>query len=95
MTSIREPDDVFTNITPKAGDFVVISELLTHGVLQWRARDRDRRFLILRYRPQYDGKPSLPEAIIERLSPEVQELVQTAAYQHTKEIVKEDVVTLT
>ena len=90
-----EPDDVFTNLTPKAGDFLVISELLTHGVLRWKPKDRDRRFLILRYRPQYDGKQSLPEKIVNRLTPEVQELVQTASYGHTKELVKQDVVKLT
>ena len=73
----------------------MISELLTHGVLRWKPKDRDRRFLILRYRPQYDGKVSLPETIINRLTPEVQELVQTASYGHTKEIVKQDVVALT
>ena len=57
------PDPVFTNLTPKAGDFVVISELLTHGVLTWRRKDKDRRFLILRYLPQYEGKMSLPDEI--------------------------------
>ena len=90
-----EPDDVFTNLTPKAGDFLVISELLTHGVLQWRPKDRDRRFLILRYRPQYEGRSGLPEPIVNRLSPEVQELTQTASYGHIKEVVKQDVVQLT
>ena len=48
----------------------------------------------IRYRPQYEGRPSLPEVIINRLTPEVQELVQTASYQHTKEIVKQNVVEL-
>lgn len=90
-----EPNPVFTNITPKAGDFVVISELLTHGVLRWKPKDRDRRFLILRYRPQYEGKVGLPEAIVNRLSPEVQELTKTASYGHIKEIAKQDVVQLT
>lgn len=90
-----EPDNVFTNLTPKAGDFLVISELLTHGVLQWKPKDRDRRFLILRFRPQYEGRSGIPEPIFDRLSPEVQELTQTASYGHTKEVVKQDVVQLT
>ena len=41
-----------TNITPRARDVVVISELLTHGALIWKPIDRERRFLILRYNPQ-------------------------------------------
>ena len=58
-------------------------------------KSRDRRFLILRYRPQYEGKAGLPEAIVNRLSPEVQELTKTASYGHIKDIVKQDVVQLT
>jgi len=87
-------DPVFTNLTPKAGDFVIISELLTHGVLRWRRKDTDRRFLILRYVPQYEGKMSLPEEILERLAPETQELVSSAGYGHQKEITHQEVVTL-
>ena len=87
-------DPVFTNLTPKAGDFVIISELLTHGVLRWRRKDTDRRFLILRYVPQYEGKMSLPEEILERLAPETQELVSSAGYSHQKEITHQEVVTL-
>lgn len=88
------PDAVFTNLTPKAGDFLCISELLTHGVLQWKPKDRSRQFLILRYRPQYEGKVSLPQVIIDRLTPETQELVASASYGRIKEIAEHDVVTL-
>jgi len=87
-------DPVFTNLIPKAGDFLVISELLAHGVLRWRRKDKDRRFLILRYVPQYEGKMSLPEAILERLAPETQELVSSVGYGHQKEITQQDVVPL-
>jgi len=48
-----------------------------------------------RYQPQYEGRASLPQEIIERLSPETQELVASASYEHTKEIVNQDVITLT
>ncbi len=89
-----EPDPVFTNLTPKAGDFLCISELLTHGVLRWKPKDRSRQFLILRYRPQYEGKTSLPQVIIDRLAPETQELVASASYGSIKEIVEQDVITL-
>ena len=87
-------DPVFTNLIPKSGDFLVISELLTQGVLRWRRKDKDRRFLVLRYVPQYEGKMSLPEAILELLVPETQELVSSVGYGHQKEITQQDVVTL-
>ena len=87
-------DPVFTNLIPKSGDFLVISELLTQGVLRWRHKDKDRRFLVLRYVPQYEGKMSLPEAILELLVPETQELVSSVGYGHQKEITQQDVVTL-
>ena len=89
-----EPHPVFTNITPRAGDVVIISELLTHGVLRWRPTDRDRRLLVLRYKPQYMGTHSFPQPIVDRLSPETQELVASAGFQHTKEIAKQDIVQL-
>ena len=89
-----EPDPVFTNLTPQAGDFLFCSELLTHGVLRWKPKDYDRRFLIFRYRPQFEGKPSLPQKIIDRLVPETQELVASASYGHGKEIARRDVVTV-
>ena len=89
-----KPDPVFTNLTPKAGDFLFISELLTHGVLQWKPTDRSREMIIMRYRPQYEGKVSLPQEIIDRLSPETQELVSTASYGHIKNIINQDPVTL-
>ena len=41
------------NVTPKAGDVVIITEMLTHGVLVCKPKARDRRFLILRYKTQF------------------------------------------
>ena len=89
-----EPDPVFTNITARAGDVIIISELLTHGVLRWRPMNRDRRILVLRYKPQYMGTHNFPQPILDRLSPETRELVESAHFQHTKEIVKQDIVHL-
>ena len=43
------------NVTPKAGDVVIISELVTHGALSWVPEDRDRRFLTLRYMQQHES----------------------------------------
>ena len=87
------PDGV-VNITPKAGDVVIMSESVTHGALPWLVEDRIRMYLVLRYHPQYAGGDGIPDEITERLSPETQELVARAAHKKVKEIVKEDVVTL-
>ena len=92
LDAVKDP--VVTNLTPRAGDFLIISELTTHGVLRWRRKDKDRRFLILRYVPQYQGKMSLPEEILERLAPETQELVSVVGYGHQKEIAQQDRITL-
>ena len=92
LDAVKDP--VVTNLTPRAGDFLIISELTTHGVLRWRRKDKDRRFLILRYVPQYEGKMSLPEEILERLAPETQELVSAVGYGHQKEIAQQDRITL-
>ena len=93
-----EPHPAVTNITPRAGDVVIISELLTHGVLVWQPKDRDRRFLILRYMPQYTTYGTFdpfPDEIQAKLSPETLELIEVAPYKHVKEIVKQETVTLT
>ena len=88
------------NITPRAGDVVMISELVTHGALSWVPRDRDRHFLTLRYMQQHEsvrGRGDLrcfsPE-VCARLSPETLELVELAPFDHTKEIVRRDWVLL-
>ena len=81
------------NVTPKAGDFVVMNEALTHGALPWRPKDRMRMMLVLRYSLQYRGIYSafhfreLPDAIRDRLSPETLELTAHAGYTDIKEIV--------
>ncbi len=82
------------NITPKAGDLVIITEALTHGVLPWTPKDRNRMILVLRYHLQWQGSESFPDEIKDRLSPETLELISKAGYQEEKEIVKQDVVTL-
>lgn len=82
------------NVTPKAGDAVVISESLTHGALPWRPVDRQRIILVLRYRPQTVAAGELPPEVVERLLPEVKELVAAGGPTHTKEIAKTDCVQL-
>ena len=84
------------NITPKAGDVVIITELTTHGALRWQAKDRKRCTLILRYTLQYlpGGTGPLSDTLCERLSPETLELMARGGYQEIKEIVRRDVVTL-
>ena len=78
------------NITPRAGDMVVMNELVTHGVLPWTPRDRGRMILVLRYVPQYQRSRDLPEAIQRRLSADTLELTSQAGYQDVKEIVRRD-----
>jgi len=78
------------NVTPKAGDIVITSELMTHGILEWQPKDRIRRILVLRYKPQYAGLVmSYPDEILERLDPETRELTQVAHFNHLKDVVKE------
>ncbi len=82
------------NITPAAGDVVVMPECVTHGVLPWKPADRQRRVLTLRYRPHHRQAGPIPEAVKERLAPETQELLESEHYTHTKEIAKRERVCL-
>ena len=98
----RDPElhPALANITPRAGDMLIMSELLTHGVLIWQPKDRDRRFLILRYKTQdwRDDRGNInpfPQEVLDRLSPETRELTEPAFYTHVKEIAKMDDITLT
>ncbi|SVC70988.1 uncharacterized protein METZ01_LOCUS323842, partial [marine metagenome] len=52
FNSAEIPEGV-TNFNPKSGDVVAISELVVHGALSYQAKDRDRRFLIVRYCSQH------------------------------------------
>ncbi|MCE2401527.1 phytanoyl-CoA dioxygenase family protein [Candidatus Poribacteria bacterium] len=88
------------NVTARAGDAIVMSELLTHGVLIWKPKERYRRFLILRYKTQFfednrGRRDPFPPEVMERLSPETRELAQPAHYTHIKDIVKQEHVQLT
>ena len=85
----RLPEGV-QNITPRAGDMVMINELVTHGVLPWIPRDRMCMILVLRYVPQYQRNADLPEAIRRRLTPDTLERTRHAGYQDVKEIVRRD-----
>ena len=78
--------DGLLNVTPKAGDVLIISESLTHGALPWVPDNRERIILVLRYRPQTVSAAELPEEILLRLSPEVLELVSAAGPNEKKKI---------
>ena len=92
--STEVPEGV-KNFTPKAGDVVIISEHLTHGALSWAPRDRDRRFLTLRYTVQHIGpNDPFPDGIKARLSPETLELIAVQDFHDTKEITTRPTVTL-
>ena len=103
FADVESPDPevhpAVVNITPKAGDAVIITEMLTHGVLVWKPKDRDRRFLILRYKTQYfqderGRRDPFPTEVMDRLSPETKELAAFGSYHDLKEIVKQEQVTL-
>jgi len=84
-----------THLTPRAGDVIIISELLTHGALAWQPKDRERRWLQLRYNPQsFYYRNGIADETLPRLSPETRELIEFAPFTHVKEIVKKDVITL-
>ena len=78
--------DGLLNVTPKAGDVLIISESLTHGALPWVPDNRERIILVLRYRPQTVFAAELPKEILNRLSPEVLELVAAAGPADKKKI---------
>ena len=64
-------------------------ECMTHGVLPWTAKDRQRRIMMLRYRPQHKtGGIPVTDEVVERLEPEVRELLEVAHFTHVKEIAK-------
>ena len=103
LSDLEDPNPVLhsaiKNITPRAGDVVILSELTTHGVLIWKPKDRDRRFLILRYKTQYfqdhQGERYVySKELMDKLSPETQELMSYESYWHDKEIVKCETVDL-
>ena len=84
------------NITPRAGDAVIISELLTHGTLRWKPTDRKRIVLVLRYAPQYSGGgPWTTDTLKARLSPETNELMALASFTEVKDVAQREVVSLT
>ena len=88
---LEEPPEGIVNITPKAGDMVIITESLTHGALPWRPPDRWRRILVLRYHLQTQGQAgSIPEEVVERLSPETAELISMAGPLEVKNIMNQD-----
>ena len=90
----KDPPPGVVNITPSAGDVVIMPECVTHGVLPWKPVDRQRRVLTLRYRPHHRQAGDIPEGVKERLAPETQELLESAHYTHTKEIAKRQQVCL-
>ena len=94
ITDAKHLPPGIVNLTPSAGDVVIISELLTHGALPWRPKNRYRCVLVLRYRPQHRGESSIPESVKSRLSPETLELLEHRHHTHVKEIVSKDFITL-
>ena len=88
------------NLAPNAGDVIIASDQVCHGGLRWKAKERMRRFLVLRYSTQYllahmsDGDLNLPAGVMDRLSPETKELLAKEQLFHTKSIAMTDNVVL-
>ena len=88
------------NITPNAGDAVVMPDHVYHGSMKWQPMDRDRRVMLFRYVTQYElsfqnaHDEVLEDELLDRLAPETRELVQTAWRSHEKEITKYDEIRL-
>ena len=96
ISALEDLPSGVVNVTPRAGDAVVMTEMLAHATLQWQPTDRMRRTLVMRYRPQFKGQPhEMPDSVLARLSPEIRELMAPAHYTHVKDISRLDVVTLT
>jgi ectoine hydroxylase-related dioxygenase (phytanoyl-CoA dioxygenase family) len=79
------------NVAPvAAGDVLILPEATVHAVLPWTPSsdpDRLRRFLVLRFGPQYSGSQpleTLPAAVSARLSDTTRELMAYAHITHTK-----------
>ena len=92
------------NLTPQAGDILIMPEATTHGVLPWRGAGR-RRIFSLRFRVQhglreYRAKKGqlkiadFPGYMREHWSEETLELLLGAEEGHTKEIARREVIEL-
>lgn len=83
------------NITPEAGDVVIFSELLSHGVRTWRCAERQRRMINFRYKSQQRGyEHRVADGLKLLLPPELLELVQDGDLLQHKKIGKADRVEL-
>ena len=83
------------NVTPKAGDVVLFSELTTHGVSPWKPVDRERRMVNYRYKVHARGwEHRFSDELKAALSPELLELVRDEDYMNAKDIGSKDVIEL-
>ena len=93
------------NLTPEAGDILIMPEATCHGVLPWRGLGR-RRIFSLRFHAQhgdlrdYRAKKGVqavgdfPRYMREKWSPETLELLLGAEEGHTKAIARREVIEL-
>ena len=75
MNGIDEAPEGVLNITPEAGDVVIMTESLTHGALAWRPQDRYRAVLMLRYSTRDRRSSLVNQELRHLLEPKTQELV--------------------
>lgn len=96
--SVEDLPHGIVNIASSAGDAVIISEQVFHGSLKWKPVDRDRRVLVARYALQYQlsrqQDMNMEQTVLDRLTSETRELLETSWHSHEKEISKRDVIRL-
>lgn len=63
------------NVCPSAGDFVIMPESTTHGVLPWSGKGQ-RHALVLRFKPYTGGEPSALSGKLEARLPEKVKLLR-------------------
>lgn len=80
-----------------AGDVVIMPESTTHAALPWQPKNRSRRVQFFRFCPQTRAGHASPPLeiipILNRLSPETVELIESNTFGHRKQVVKDSVAT--
>ncbi len=82
------------NVSPRAGDVVIVNEELTHGTMKWNPTDRSRIVFLLGCGPQHVVGSQLtedyPQQIFDKLSTETREFLEMTPVRYTKEIVNRE-----
>ena len=76
----EEMKEAFYAAAKEASDLVVElrrrREALVHAAMPWIPTDRQRRMLLLRFKPQHPGSACFPPEIMQRLAPETRAVAE-------------------